>query len=58
MLDTAAYYDNEEAVGRGHRVHLALIGPDIIVTTKIWHTDAGYDATMRAVESCSKEIRY
>ena len=29
---------------------------DIIITTKIWHTDAGYDNTMRAVESSLKKL--
>ena len=53
LLDTAAYYDNEEAVGKG--IHASGIKrTDIIITTKIWHTDAGYDNTMRAVESSLK----
>ncbi len=29
---------------------------DIIITTKIWHTDAGYDNTMRAIESSLKKL--
>ena len=55
MLDTAAYYGNEEAVGRGIKASGAN-RTDIIITTKIWHTDAGYDNTMRAVESSLKKL--
>ncbi|GCL67232.1 aldo/keto reductase [Veillonella tobetsuensis] len=55
LLDTAAYYDNEEAVGNGIKAS-GINRSDIIITTKIWHTDAGYDATMRAVESSLKKL--
>ncbi len=55
LLDTAAYYDNEEAVGKGMSAS-GINRSDIIVTTKIWHTNAGYDATMRAVESSLKKL--
>lgn len=55
LFDTAAYYDNEEAVGNGIKAS-GIKRSDIIITTKIWHTDAGYDATMRAVESSLKKL--
>ena len=55
LFDTAAYYDNEEAVGNGIKAS-GINRSDIIITTKIWHTDAGYDATMRAVESSLKKL--
>ena len=55
LLDTAAYYGNEEAVGRGIKAS-GVNRTDIIITTKIWHTDAGYDNTMRAVESSLKKL--
>ena len=55
LLDTAAYYGNEEAVGKGIKAS-GVKRTDIIVTTKIWHTDAGYDNTMRAVESSLKKL--
>ena len=55
LLDTAAYYGNEEAIGKG--IHASGIKrTDIIVTTKIWHTDADYVNTMRAVESSLKKL--
>ena len=55
LLDTAAYYGNEEAVGRGIKAS-GVNRTDIIITTKIWHTDAGYDNTMGAVESSLKKL--
>ena len=55
LLDTAAYYGNEEAVGRGIKAS-GVKRTDIVITTKIWHTDAGYDNTMRAVESSLKKL--
>ena len=55
LLDTAAYYGNEEAVAKGIRAS-GIKRTDIIITTKIWHTDAGYDNTMRAIESSLKKL--
>ena len=55
LLDTAAYYGNEEAVAKGIKAS-SIKRTDIIITTKIWHTDAGYDNTMRAVESSLKKL--
>jgi 2,5-diketo-D-gluconate reductase A len=43
-IDTAASYQNEEAVGRA----IATSGvprDDLFVTTKLWMEHAGYDAT-------------
>ncbi|QDZ03443.1 aldo/keto reductase [Nitratireductor mangrovi] len=37
-LDTAAMYDNEEAVGEGLRAS-GLKRDDVFVTTKVWYTD-------------------
>ena len=49
LLDTAASYGNEEAIGRA----IAASGiprDELFVTTKLWLEDAGEDATRRAVE--------
>lgn len=51
LIDTAAMYGNEVSIGRAIK-HNPLSRHDIFVTSKIWHTDAGYDATMKAVERC------
>jgi 2,5-diketo-D-gluconate reductase A len=48
LLDTAASYGNEEAVGRA--IASSGIARDkLFVTTKLWLEDAGYDGTKRAV---------
>lgn len=49
LIDTAASYGNEEAVGRA----LAASGiprEELFVTTKLWLSDAGYEKTKRAFE--------
>ncbi|MDF5758975.1 aldo/keto reductase [Spongiactinospora sp. TRM90649] len=49
-VDTAAAYGNEADVGRG----LAASGvprEDVFVTTKLWNTDQGYDAALRAFDA-------
>jgi diketogulonate reductase-like aldo/keto reductase len=40
LLDTAASYGNEEAIGRAIRGS-TLARDEIFVTTKLWITDAG-----------------
>ena len=47
LIDTAASYGNEEAVGRA----LARSGvdrKDLFITTKLWLADAGYERTKAA----------
>jgi diketogulonate reductase-like aldo/keto reductase len=48
-IDTAAIYGNEAGVGKA----LAASGiarEELFVTTKVWNTDQGYDATLRAFD--------
>ncbi|WP_425464660.1 aldo/keto reductase [Nocardia yunnanensis] len=53
-LDTAAFYGNEEAVGRAIR-ESGLPRDEVFVTTKLWNSDHGYDAAMRAFDaSCAR----
>jgi 2,5-diketo-D-gluconate reductase A len=49
LLDTAASYGNEEAVGRAIKSS-GVPREDVFVTTKLWIADAGYDRGMRAFE--------
>ncbi|HET7782787.1 MULTISPECIES: aldo/keto reductase [Micrococcaceae] len=63
-FDTAAMYGNETGVARGISSQLggdagsggsgelfpALSREDIFVTTKVWNSDHGYDATLRAFD--------
>lgn len=49
-IDTAAVYGNEEGTGRA----LAASGiarDELFVTTKLWNTDQGHDATLRAFDA-------
>ncbi|MFE2046660.1 aldo/keto reductase [Streptomyces sp. NPDC059477] len=49
-IDTAAIYGNEEGTGRA----LAASGvprEELFVTTKVWNSDQGYDATLRAFDT-------
>lgn len=53
-LDTAAMYDNEEAVGEGLRAS-GLKREDVFVTTKVWYTDiAPGDLERSATESLTR----
>ncbi|MFC3627896.1 aldo/keto reductase [Paracoccus angustae] len=47
LIDTAAAYENERAVGRAI-AQSRIPRDEIFVTTKLWVQDAGYDATKAA----------
>lgn len=49
LIDTAAAYMNEEAVGAAIR-RSAVPRADLFVTTKLWVQDAGYERAKRAFE--------
>lgn len=49
LIDTAAAYGNEEAVGHGIK-RAGVPREDVFVTTKLWISDAGEGATRRAFE--------
>lgn len=54
-IDTAAAYDNEGTVGKA----LASGGisrEDLFITTKVWNTDRGYDATLKAFEESRAKL--
>jgi 2,5-diketo-D-gluconate reductase A len=48
-VDTAAVYENERGVGEAI-ARSGLPREDLFVTTKVWNTDHGYEATLRAFE--------
>lgn len=48
-LDTAASYQNEEAVGRGIRAS-GIPREDLFITTKLWVQDPGEENTLRAFD--------
>src|SRR4051795_4004896 len=47
LIDTAASYGNEEAVGRGIQ-RSGVPRHELFVTTKLWLADAGYEKTRLA----------
>ncbi|MET8610253.1 MULTISPECIES: aldo/keto reductase [Streptomyces] len=49
-IDTAAAYGNEEGTGRAIAAS-GLPRDDVFVTTKLWNSDHGYDATLRAFDT-------
>ncbi|MFF3366921.1 aldo/keto reductase [Streptomyces misionensis] len=49
-IDTAAAYGNEEGTGRAIAAS-DLPREDVFVTTKLWNSDHGYDATLRAFDT-------
>ncbi len=49
-IDTASIYKNEEGVGQAIR-ESGVPRADVFVTSKVWNTDQGYDATLRAFEA-------
>ncbi|MFI9819709.1 aldo/keto reductase [Streptomyces sp. NPDC052013] len=54
-IDTAAAYGNEEGTGRA----IAKSGiprEDLFVTTKLWNSDQGYDATLRAFDTSLSKL--
>ncbi|MFJ6693175.1 aldo/keto reductase [Streptomyces sp. NPDC091294] len=50
LIDTAAAYGNEKEVGHGIR-RSGLDRGAVFVTTKLWLSDYGYDATLRAFDT-------
>ncbi|MFE0566404.1 aldo/keto reductase [Priestia megaterium] len=58
-IDTAAIYGNEEGVGQGIRQGLKEAGisrENVFVTSKIWNSDLGYEATIAAYETSLKKL--
>jgi 2,5-diketo-D-gluconate reductase A len=56
LIDTAASYLNEEAVGRGIRSSGAARG-DLFITTKLWVQDAGYERTRAAIDKSLRRLQ-
>jgi diketogulonate reductase-like aldo/keto reductase len=54
-VDTASYYRNEEDVGRAVR-DSGIPRDEVFITTKLWNSDHGYDAAMRAFDASFKRL--
>jgi 2,5-diketo-D-gluconate reductase A len=55
LIDTAASYENEEAVGRGIK-RGGVPREELFVTTKLWLADAGYEKTKRAFDRSLRRL--
>ncbi|WP_068280060.1 aldo/keto reductase [Aldersonia kunmingensis] len=54
-IDTAAAYQNERSVGSAVR-ESSVPREEIFVTTKLWNSDQGYDATLRAFDASMDKL--
>lgn len=55
LIDTAAFYFNEEAVGKGIKAS-GIPREEIIVTTKLWRECLGYESTKKELEKSLKKL--
>lgn len=56
LIDTAASYLNEDAVGRAIQSS-GVTRAELFVTTKLWIQDAGYERTKKAFEKSLKRLQ-
>src|SRR2546423_6206300 len=56
LIDTAAAYENEEAIGNAIQ-RSGVAREELFVTTKLWVQDAGYDSARRAFERSLKRLQ-
>lgn len=54
-IDTASFYQNEEAVGKAIQ-DSGLDREEIFVTTKVWNDDHGYDNAIKAFDKSLKRL--
>lgn len=56
LIDTAASYRNEEAVGNAIKKS-GVPRKDLFITTKLWVQDAGYESAKKAFEKSLKKLQ-
>jgi len=56
LIDTAASYMNEEAVGRGLR-RSGVAREELFVTSKLWVQDTGYERTRNAIDKSLRRLQ-
>ena len=56
LIDTAAAYGNEEAVGNALR-RSGIPREELFITTKLWVNDAGYEKTRKAFERSLQKLQ-
>lgn len=55
-IDTAAIYGNESGVGTSLK-NSGLERSEIFLTTKVWNSEQGYDATLRAMDTSLRKLK-
>ena len=55
LIDTAAAYFNEREVGEGLR-RSGIPRDEVLIETKVWISDYGYDSTLHAFEKSARKI--
>lgn len=55
LIDTAASYGNEEAVGRAIK-RSGIAREELFITTKLWVQDTGYEKTKKAFEESLNKL--
>lgn len=55
-IDTAAAYRNEKGVGAGLRAS-GVPREDVLITTKVWNENQGYDNALKAIEASLQRLR-
>ncbi|MGV3264311.1 aldo/keto reductase [Cytobacillus oceanisediminis] len=55
LIDTAAFYENEEGVGRAIK-ESGVPREELFITTKVWNTDQGYEQTLDAFDKSLKKL--
>ncbi|WP_341678793.1 aldo/keto reductase [Niveibacterium sp. SC-1] len=56
LIDTAASYLNEEAVGRGLKAS-GVAREELFVTTKLWVQETGYERTQQAIDKSLRRLQ-
>ena len=56
MLDTAAFYGNEEYVGKAVR-ESGIPRKELFLTSKVWKSDLGYEKTKKSVEESLERLQ-
>src|SRR6476469_873228 len=56
LIDTAASYENEEAVGKAIKKS-GVAREDLFITTKLWIQSNGYEGAKKAIENSLKQLQ-
>lgn len=55
-IDTASFYENEEAIGNALK-NIGIPREELFITTKIWNSEQGYDETFVAFDRSLRKLK-